>query len=257
VDTLRISLKILSPLPLTKGEDGKMIFDLWRKYLPDLLPDKFGNWEPIDRPFDPQHIETALDAWRWPFLAVKKQPSVDVSVWMRKGAKQRLHSAWDFQMDTHAASQIELITFLKEASIALNADFGYIHLTTPSELERGRMNKTAHLVDKRTMRFFFSVYSKDLQERIPDLLWATVFGAPYCEMFGRKCLLSAPAYIAQPLSDEMVLLQITEKLSDVEQRADAFNKIRSQVKAHLGEEAFFRPEHIATNGYRVPQFNFV
>ena len=252
----RISLKVLSPLPLTKREDGKMIFDLWQKYLPNLLPDKFGNWEPIDRTFDPAHIETALDAWKWPFLTLRTKPSVDASIWMRKGARQRLHSSWGFDLDVEAASQTELVTFLKAASVALKADFGYIHLLTPSELERGRISKMVHALDKRATKFNFSIYSKDLQQRIPDLLWATVLGSPYAQMFARSSLLTAPAYISQSLPNESFLLQMTEKLSDVEQHPDVFNEVRSRVKAHLGKEAFFQPHHLAANDYRVPQFIF-
>lgn len=49
---LKIALELLSPLPLASRQDGKAIFDLWQTYLPGLLPDKFGNWEPVDRPFE-------------------------------------------------------------------------------------------------------------------------------------------------------------------------------------------------------------
>ncbi len=252
---VKVALKILSPLPLTKREDGKMILDLWQKYLPNLLPDKFGNWEPIDRLFDPRHIETALDAWQWPFLSTKKNPAVDASIWMRKGARQRLHSSWNFDLDSDAAKQTVLVMFLKEASVALQADFSYLHLITSAELEQGRASGMAHKLDKRATKFFFSIYSKDLQGRIPNLLWATVFGAPYAEMFGRDRLLSAPAYVAESLSDEMVFLQMTDQLTDVERNPPVFNEARSRVKVHLGPEAFFDPERSGT--YRAPKFDFV
>jgi hypothetical protein len=252
---LKIALEILSPLPLTKHEDGKVIFDLWREYLPDLLPDKFGNWEPIDRPFDSRHIETVLQAWKWPFFAVKKTPEVDVSIMMRKGAQQRLHATWIFRLDAKATSQAKLVEFLKVASVVLRADFGCLHLLTPAELERGRASKIVSALNKQATKLRFMVASRDLQERIPDLFWATVFGSPYLQMFGLDRLLSAPAYSTESLSNEVVLLQLTEKLSDVELHPDNFKEARSRIKAHLGQEAFFHPERVA-NGYRIPQFSF-
>lgn len=254
---LKIVLEILSPLPLTSREEGRIVFDLWQKLLPGLLPDKFGNWEPINRSFSPQNIEAALDAWRWPFLAVRKRPSVDAGVWMRKGANQRLHATWIFRVDEEGASQAELLGFLQAASTTLKADFSCLHLLTPPELERGRASKVVSAVNRQATKFSFLIGSKDLQVRIPDLFWATVLGAPYVRMFGWDCLLSAPLYNAQALSSESVLLQMTERLSDVDLRPAVLDEVRARVKAHLGEDAFFYIENGTSNGYRVPQFTFV
>jgi hypothetical protein len=41
-------LQILTPLALTQREDGRLVLELWEKYLPNLLPDRYGNWEPVD-----------------------------------------------------------------------------------------------------------------------------------------------------------------------------------------------------------------
>jgi hypothetical protein len=251
---LRTVLGILSPLPLTKREDGKLLLEMWRKYLPMLLPDKFGNWEPIDRPFDARNVEAALDAWKWPFLAVKNNPSVRANVWMRKDANQHLHSSWTFDLDPTAASQEDLLAFLKEACLAVKADFAYLHLLTRLELEQGRQSRMVHALDRKASKFHFAIYSKDLQQRIPDLLWATVLGSPYSEMFGRDRLSPTPAYISEPLSNEMVLLQMTPRLSDIEDRSDLFSESRGSVKAHLGQEAFFQPSHTGT--YLTPNFKF-
>jgi hypothetical protein len=57
------------------------------------------------------------------------------------------------------------------------------------------------------------------------------------------------------LSNEAVLLQMTEKLSDVEEHLVVFNETRSRVETHLGNDAFFQ-EHGVAGDYRVPQFDF-
>jgi hypothetical protein len=165
-------LEILSPLPLTRREDGAEIFDLWKLYLPQLLPDFYGNWEPIDRVFDPQNVDAVLDQWKWPFLAVKTAPSMQGSVWMRKGTKQQLHATVILRMEPAAANQSQLLGFLKAASLKLKADFGCIHSLTPIEYERGRINKTVMSIDKLGRRQNFFVTSKELQRRLPELYWA-------------------------------------------------------------------------------------
>jgi hypothetical protein len=252
---LKIALEILSPLLLTKREDGEKIFDLWQKYLPGLLPDRYGYCEPIDQPFDPRDIETVLNGWRWSFFALKKKPAVEASIFKRKPT-QRLHAGWSFAADVGAASQADLITFLKMASVTLRADFSCLHLLTQSELQRGRASGVVMALDKQATKLHFMIGSRELQQRIPDLFWATVFGGPYVEMFGRDRLLSAPAFSTESLSNETVLLQTTEKLSDVEQHPNVFNEARSRIKAHLGQDAFFRMDDRGDRSYRTPQFKF-
>jgi hypothetical protein len=103
-------LEILSPLPLTRREDGQAILDLWQSYLPELLPDYFGNWEPIDRVFNLQKLDAVLDQWKWPFLATKKSPAVDASIWMRKGARQQLRATPSFRIEAKSVPQARYLT---------------------------------------------------------------------------------------------------------------------------------------------------
>jgi hypothetical protein len=57
----RVVLEILSPLSLIDRQDGRTVLELWKAYLPQLLPDKIGNWEPIDRRFDAGDLSAALE----------------------------------------------------------------------------------------------------------------------------------------------------------------------------------------------------
>jgi hypothetical protein len=251
-----VILELLTPLPLTRREDGQAILDLWQTYIPELLPDFFGNWEPIDRVFDLRALDAVLDQWKWPFLSIKKKPAVDASVWMRKGAHQRLHAVLIFRIEPKSANQSRLLEFLKAASIQLRADFACLHLFSKNELERGRSNKTVRSLDKQGKKVSFLLVSQDLQRRIPDLYWATVLGAPFLEMFGKNRVLAAPAYSTASLSSEAVLLQMTENLTDVEESFVRFDDVRSRVKTWLGKDAFFDVNNEASASYRVPAFRF-
>lgn len=247
-----LELQILSPLSLTSREDGRLVLDLWNKCLPRLVPDTYGNWEPIDRQFDLENIETVLDAWKWPFLARKKSPRVRFDVWPRKGS-QSLHSIWSISVDSAAANQSDLLDFIKKASVVLEADFACLHLLTNHELERGKINNTVSVLNKSATKFTFSVRSKDLQQRIPDLFWVTVFGRPYVKMFGDEKLLSAPVYIAERLQNGAVMLQLSSNLTDLEDKQSELERVRVATVKHLGENAFFK---VGSQAYQVPKFAF-
>jgi hypothetical protein len=250
-------IEILSPLPLISREDGKIVLELWKDYLPELLPDYYGNWEPIDIIFNRHELDLILGQWKWPFLAKKINPKVDASIWMRKGLNQRLHSTVIFKIEANCISQSRLLSFLRAASIRLNADFSCIHLLTKAELERGISNKTVTFLDKLGKKLNFFIASKELQKRIPDLYWATILGPPYIEMFGRERILSAPAYSSESLSDKMALLQMTKKMTDVNDSKDVFDAVRSCVKNWLGIDAFYElGKETLASSYNLPVFKF-
>jgi hypothetical protein len=249
-----VILEVLTPLPLTQREDGQTVLDLWQTFIPELLPDFFGNWEPIDRVFNRQKLDAALDQWKWPFLAIKKKPAVDASIWMRKSALQKLHAILIFRFEPKSAAPSQLLEFLKATSIGLKADFGCLHLFNETEFQRGRSNKTVRALDKQGKKLSFLLASQDLRRRIPELYWATVLGAPYLQMFGKDRVLAAPAYSTVSLSSEAVLLQMTENLIDLEERFDRFDEVRSRVKTWLGQDAFFDMRNEASKSYRVPAF---
>ena len=251
-----VILEMLSPLPLTSREDGRDLLALWQTLIPELLPDYYGNWEPIDRTFDRQNIDAALDQWKWGFLTVKRHPFVDAQVWMRRGAQQQLHATVIFSTEPKLATCDRLREFLGAASMRLRADFACLHLMTQAEYQRGRSNKTVRASDKQGKNRHFFLASMDLKQRIPDLYWATVLGAPYLEMFGKNNILSAPAYSARSLSNDQIILQMTENLTDVEKHPEVFDEVRSRVKDHLGKEAFFDIGNEASHVYRVPTFKF-
>lgn len=251
-----VILEVLSPLPLTKRGDGQRIFELWKAHLPELLPDFYGNWEPIDRVFNPEEIDSVLDHWKWPFFATKATPSLAATLAMRKSARQQLHATLIFRIDPIAAKQEQLLAFLKSASMTLRADFACIHLLTPAELERGLKNKTVTPLDKQGKRLNFLLLSKDLQQRLPELYWATIFGERYSEMFGQDCLLTTPGFFIEAVPHDAVLLQLTEKLTDVAKRAAVFDDARARAKAHLGQDAFFQSDVAEGHVYRVPHFEF-
>ena len=175
---------------------------------------------------------------------------------MRKSAKQQLHSTLVLEFYVPLDEQNALLTFLEAAAVALKADFAFLHLLTAAELERGRANRTVTALDKKATRFNCFLASKDLKRRIPDIYWATIFGQPYLELFGKERLLSTPAYRVEMLSQGMVLLQISKDLFEVGARAEAFTSARERAILHLGPNTFFRSAAEPTDDYCAPNFTF-
>jgi len=179
---------------------------------------------------------------------------MESDIWMRKGT-QALHAIWVLRADIKSVEQQGLLNLLRASATALEADFACVHLLTPSEVARGRENETVLPLDRKGTKFTFMIGGDDLQRRIPELYWATVFGPPYLEMFGRECLLSAPVFKAEALGTNAVCLQLSPELRDLISRSSELERIRSTVKKHLGVDAFFQADRNSSTSYQVPLFD--
>lgn len=247
-----IYIEIQTPLLLNTRQEHDTILDLWTTYLPEYLPDRYGNSEPIDRVFDLSKREEILAHFRWPFLAVKEKPKLDTSIWMRS-PKKHLHSSWKLSFTFGEGDVGRLISFLRAAAQELEADFCCLTLFTDAEIDFGRRNRTAWNLDKKATRFFFAIHSQFLQQCLPDVYWLTIFGPPYVEFFGKERIISAPVTQSEVIDQKMVLMQLTPRLEDVRD-APKFRDLKSRIKTHLGADAFYQPGQVGQ--MRHPQFSW-
>src|SRR5580693_7040805 len=56
--------------------EGKRILRMVCDLIPELMPDFYNTYEPINKKFDSAHLETALEDWRFSFLWKRKKPPV-------------------------------------------------------------------------------------------------------------------------------------------------------------------------------------
>ncbi|SPF44947.1 hypothetical protein SBDP1_520002 [Syntrophobacter sp. SbD1] len=238
---IKMYAEILSPLPMTSREDGERVLSLWESCLPNCLPDKVGNWEPIDQVFALDRKDDMLNLWRWPFFAVKKKPKMHAGFFMRKG-KMLQHASWILDFAYGDVNSNEIAQFLRQAATLFEADLGCLTLLTNTEIEVGRANGTVRPLNKKGTRFSFSISSQMIQKCIPDVHWITIFGTPYLKMFGKEKLLSAPAHKAEALNDDTIIVQLTPSLEDMRGDPSGFAEARARLKAFLGETAFFDAE---------------
>jgi hypothetical protein len=74
----------------------------------------------------------------------------------------------------------------------------------------------------------------DLNIRLPDIPWGTIWGPPYIELFGREKIFNAPFYHIEELQSGHIFAQLTESILDPNLPDD----IRSEIRTFLGEEYF-------------------
>ena len=246
----QVCLYLMTPWSLATREEAALILQLWEELLPAYLPEKWGNWEPIDRVFDLNRRNEILDQWDNPFLAKRSKPRMESHLFTRRG-KNPPHATWSFDFRSGEVDVAVLSRFLCTACERLGADLGLLTLLTPEEIARGRQADTVLVLDKKATRFGFSMTTHQIKKYLPDLYWLTVFGPPYVQMFGLEKLLAAPTFKRERIGEQTVALQLTPDLYDM-RRPDEFQEVRAQIKTLLGEQAFFRGSQMGE--YLRPHF---
>jgi hypothetical protein len=91
----------------------------------------------------------------------------------------------------------------------------------------------------------------DLQRRLPDVPWVSIYGNPYIQMFGENKILSAPFFKIERLASGHFWLQSTESIQE-----PVPESVRSAIRNHLGEDAFMRSPRWRYKDGRAPTFDY-
>jgi hypothetical protein len=167
---------------------------------------------------------------------------------------------------------LSIYGFICEVSEVFVADYAAAHILTRNELSERieiigkRPGRDPDIVRRRVEREGFAKVlwgltlpvhtTLWLKRFLPDLLWLTVFGQPYIELFGRDRILAVPAYEVQTLPSGQIMVQLTEDLPDSPDGWQNFRAVRDRCKRHLNSNAFFDPSAPIGHIYRVPEFHF-
>ncbi len=249
-------LVVLSPMSLYDPADLRKAILQFCAELPELLPTKWGFWEPLPHDFD---LSRPMD---WtpmrgpprpgdsPFFERRKFPKASFSVSPKlKITVGDTHSFISCTTYLGEFDQQRLVSYLKLASRTFAADFAYIN-KQPHEGEFDRVRYPSYSATR------FPIVTHDLRKFIPDALWANIYGKPYVQIFGLQKLLSAPAFKIEQLGPEMVYIQLTERLDDAIHDFVKFQTARDAFKAHLkSSNAFFDYTLPPDHRYNVPVFH--
>lgn len=221
--------------------DGTHILRLICHLVPELMPEFYNTYEPVNKKFDLTHLDTALEDWHFSFLWKRKKPSVTGAMFLGSAQLERpTHTHLLIRAKPEILDAKRLIRFVQEFSKTFRPDIGLVHVLTKPEVER----KT---------HFGHSTFI--LKESLPNLYWATVFGPPYVKLFGKECLLSTPAAAVEELADGLIYLQLTNDLMDNRKQPDHVEAARQAAKKHLNSNVFLDPQLSPNHVYRTPTFH--
>jgi hypothetical protein len=222
--------------------DGRRIFQLIRELTPDLMPEFYNSCQPVNKEFDFERLEVALEDWGNSFLWKRRKPSVDAMVTFGSAHPRRpFHTSLVIKARSETVDSRKLTHFVQEFSNSFGSDISMIHVFPKA----GNGNRQPLL----------NVSSFILRESLPNLDWATVFGAPYVKLFGRERLLSTPAAVTRVLADNMIYIQLTEDVLDNRKQPERVEATRLAAKKHLDSNAFFDPQLNPNHVYRRPEFH--
>lgn len=250
-----VFFEILSPLPLNSQEDARRLFKIWAESAPRFFPDRWGRYEPLNQKFSLDSMDEALRAWEFHFQVKRvATPKLEGNVHMQYGP-HREHSIWKISLQRLADfDQRSFGNLLRHAATALLADFAFLHCVTEAEITRGMASDSVDFLDVSKTEKNLFVTTHMLERYLPDIYWATVFGAPYVKLFTRQRLLSAPAYRIEELENGAILVQLTPNLSDTRRNERAFENVRKAVRDHLNSDAIFDEKKGPQFRYAVPDF---
>jgi hypothetical protein len=224
----------------TKSE-GKRILQMICELLPEMMPEFYNTYEPVNKKFDATQINAALKEWHFSFLRKRKKPSVTGALFLGTAQVGRNeHTHLIIRSKPEIIDTRRLGRFVLETSKAFQVDMGLVHVLTKPEVEAKRL---------------FGLSSHILKESLPDLYWTTVFGPPYVKLFGKERLLSTPAAVVQQLADDLVYIQLTNDLMDTRKDPEGVEASRQVAKRHLDSNAFLDTQRSPNYAYHKPEFH--
>ncbi|CAJ4653484.1 Uncharacterised protein [Burkholderia pseudomallei] len=235
-----VTLNVLSPMSLRRPSDFLNAVRTHCDLLPELLPEKWGWWEPLDRSFNLNDVERLIasggecDTVYWERKQRPKAFGQFGVRWISKSPRVRdTHSHIDFTTELNTVPQEDLVNYIKAASVRTRAHFAML-----DGLVEPYRDFSIESASAQSGQFFF-VATHVLRHWLPDVFWGTVFGGPYVELFGKDKLLSAPAAVVEEIADDMVYIQLTDNLTASLNDPGGLLESRAKFKTYLGVDAFF------------------
>ena len=220
------------PRDLGPPAAGALFLQTLNEAAPNFMPAVYSSTEPIRTPVgesSPESIWSKMFFWK--ALDRRVEGGVDAGAFRRTG-----HTGVWIADGRGTADQDEDLGVLVALAKTFAPTFGFLHRINRREVRPGGVPS---FFDRGSHPPHVFVGPDQLVESIPELFWATIFGARYIELFGLSRLLETPVYKVELVTQDCVLLQLTSDLNDMDNEFDQVEAIRRRAKAHLGTGAFF------------------
>ncbi len=224
------------------------IIELINSYGKDFMPDKFDNYQPLKKKYNLENLDEVLEGW-----LNEEGNSVNKEYMMGSLLMDKSRSSKASYMVSWKKTQEPNFHFF-----SFDCNIDYLK-------KNGNLSKFLELCSKLCLILnpvqgeIVNCMGKhtfaplDLRLRHPELQWLNIFGKPYIELFGREKLLNTPCYKAYELSEDIIIIQLTESVFE-----DIPDEVRLKVKEYLGKDAFVelgKSSHNYKDGI-APNFDF-
>lgn len=253
-----VFFEILTPAPLDRSEDAVALFKLWFDIAPGFFPDRAGACEPLRCKITPDTVDGCLNEWSLSYFTKRvAQPKLQSSIFMQYGP-HREHGTWKICIKDHRKFNQRIFdSLMKECANKFRVDFGFIHITTIVDVERGKLDGTVKFLDYNKKHTNLFVPSIQIREKfVPNLYWMTVFGDPYVRIFTKERLLATPAYKVMELPSGEISIQLTPDVLDCITDEVGFEKKRRAAREFLNSNVFFDVEKGLEHSYNIPEFKW-
>ena len=155
----RVDIGILLASSIADRESGRSILETLVDVSPQYAPERFNNYEPIKREFDPMNLEAALKLWEWPFLWRRNRQRLLGSAAF--GIK-RAHHAVRLSMSLKAFDQAQTTELFEALESRFGVVLAYIHVHTGADIE-DRDHYQNHILPFHGLTTHDLIYAKAFQ----------------------------------------------------------------------------------------------
>ena len=220
------------------------VFNIIKDNTCELLPKCFSTNEPITKKFDINNLDKACSNWGVinegvGFLWKGGKPeSLGYVAFNRKLG----HSTLNMEFNSKKIKYDRLVKLFFQLLEISSIDYAYLHSFSDVEFDEEEYDNL--------MPYRIGVTTRDLERGIPNICWLNAFGKPYIKLFGAEKLMSSPVYKAHKISDDLIVLQLTEDVEEIKVNYKSLVSKRAEVKKYLGMEYF-------GNARIVPKFKLM
>jgi hypothetical protein len=209
-------------------------------------PTKYGRNQPLRREIDPSDISELLDLWTSVANSKNSRAAYPEGLLLMEFAKDEGYLVYWRKFREPSFPGIsgglswpvlkgeprrfeQFLSLVKELAVLTNAVYGEFHNALFPGWDTPR----------------------DLEKRLPDVPWLSIYGRPYIEMFGERAIESAPFHRIERLRSGHYVLQATESIEHPVPEA-----VRASIRKHLDEDAFMSGGRWRYKSGKSPEFDF-
>lgn len=159
-----VFLNVLLDRDITEPASAELFAAAILDTVPDVFPQRVGNFEPVRQPCS--SIADLRRQWAWPVLGTRRQPRSELSVWFRRS--HRRYTAIAVSVYDTAFTASSLAPLLARIARDFDAAYGMVQAVSPAYRCRADQLGILSYTDRARKRFFISLSDESVADGVPD-----------------------------------------------------------------------------------------